>query len=112
MAEDICYEAQALNLSSLVRYQEGSVVSKTLFKEKAGTLTLFAFASGQGLSEHSAPFAAILQIIEGEAEVTVGGKPIKLKSGELVIMPANIPHSVKAGEAFKMLLTMLKSAAT
>ena len=89
-------------------YAAGAVVSKTLLDKKAGTLTLFSFDKGQGLSEHTAPFDATVQIVEGLAELTVGGKPNLVKTGQLFIMPANVPHSVRAIERFKMLLIMIR----
>jgi quercetin dioxygenase-like cupin family protein len=96
-------------LAELVDYQEGSVVSKTLIAKKTGTVTLFAFAEGQGLSEHSAPFDATVCLVEGEAEMTVSGKPFRVREGEIVILPANEPHAVRAVKRFKMLLIMIRS---
>lgn len=96
-------------LVRLVDYQEGSIVSKTLIDKKTGTITLFAFDKGQGLSEHTAPFDAMVLILEGEAQITIEGKPYSLSAGEMIIMPANKPHSVKAQDRFKMLLVMIKS---
>ncbi len=101
--------AEALNLADQVEYNEGSVVSRTIMEKKVGTLTLFAFDQGQGLSEHSAPFDAFVQVLDGEAEVTIGGKPIGAKTGQIVLMPANVSHSLKAISRFKMLLTMIRS---
>ena len=101
--------AQASNLESLIDYQEGSVVSRTIIDKKAGTVTLFAFDNNQGLSEHTAPFDAIVYVLDGEVEVTIAGKPISLKKGEMTIMPANKPHALTAKTRFKMLLTMIKS---
>ena len=101
--------AEALNLADEVEYAEGSVVSRTILQKQVGTLTLFAFDQGQGLSEHSAPFDALVQVLDGEAEVTIGGKPIMVKAGQTVLMPANVPHSLKAISRFKMLLTMIRS---
>jgi quercetin dioxygenase-like cupin family protein len=100
---------QAIRLVDLADYQEGSVVSRTIIDKKTGTVTFFAFAEGQGLSEHTAPFDALVYLLEGEAEIIISGKPIHLKSGEMVIMPANHPHALKATENFKMLLTMIRS---
>ena len=97
-----------LNLSEMVSYQEGSVVSKEIIKKQTGTVTLFAFDKGQGLSEHTAPFDALVNIIDGQAEVTISGKLFIVKEGEMIIMPANKPHSLKAVEKFKMLLVMIK----
>lgn len=96
-------------LARLVDYQEGSIVSKTLIDKKTGTITLFAFDKGQGLSEHTAPFDAMVLILEGEAQITIEGKPYSLSAGEMIIMPANKAHSVKAQDRFKMLLVMIKS---
>ncbi|MCX5800806.1 MAG: cupin domain-containing protein [Candidatus Eisenbacteria bacterium] len=101
--------AQAAEVSGLVQYQNGAVVSKTVVNRKTGTVTLFAFDAGQGLSEHTAPFDALVQVIDGEAEVVISGKPLRVKAGEVTIMPANEPHSLKAIEKFKMILTMIRS---
>ena len=101
--------AQAVKLTDLIDYQEGSVVSRTIIDKKAGTVTLFAFDEGQGLSEHTAPFDALVHILDGEANVVLSGKPVRLKKGELTIMPANEPHALSAVTKFKMLLTMIKS---
>ena len=101
--------AQALSLASLVNYQDGAVVSRTLLKRPTGTLTLFAFDEGQGLSEHTSPFDAVAQLLEGEAEIVISGKPLTAKSGEVVLLPANQPHSLKAIAKFKMLLSMIRS---
>jgi quercetin dioxygenase-like cupin family protein len=100
---------QALRLIDLADYQEGSVVSRTIIDKKAGTVTFFAFDQGQGLSEHMAPFDALVYLLEGEAEIVISGKPIRLKQGEMVIMPANQPHALKAIKSFKMILTMIRS---
>jgi len=99
---------QAKNLSDLVKYQENAVVSSEIIKKDTGTVTLFAFDKGQGLSEHIAPFDALVNIIDGQAEITISGKPFIVKEGEMIIMPANKPHSLKAVEKFKMLLVMIK----
>jgi quercetin dioxygenase-like cupin family protein len=101
--------AVASNLSGLIDYQEDSVVSRTLIDKKAGTVTLFAFDEKQGLSEHTAPYDAIVNVLEGEVEVKISGKPIGLKQGEMTIMPANHPHALTAKTRFKMLLVMIKS---
>jgi len=101
--------SQPRRLIDLVGYQEGSVVSRTLISEKAGTVTLFAFDEGEGLSEHTAPFDALVQLLEGEAEVVISGRPLRLKQGEMVMMPAKEPHALKALTRFKMLLTMIRS---
>jgi quercetin dioxygenase-like cupin family protein len=102
-------EPQALRLAEMIDYQEGSVVSRTLIDKKAGTVTLFAFDQSQGLSEHTAPFDAMVNVLEGEAEVKISGKPIAVKQGEMIIMPANKPHALHAVTRFKMLLTMIRS---
>ena len=94
----------------LAGYQEGAVVSRTLLKRAGGTITLFAFDEGQALSEHTAPFDAVAQVLEGEAEITIAGTPRKVAKGEIVLMPANQPHAVHARTRFKMLLTMIRSA--
>ncbi len=92
-----------------VEYAEGSVVSKTILKKPTGNITLFAFDKGEGLAEHSAPFDALVQLLDGSAEITIGGTPYNLHAGQSIILPANIPHSLKAKEQFKMMLTMIKS---
>jgi quercetin dioxygenase-like cupin family protein len=93
----------------LAGYQEGAVVSRTLLKRAGGTITLFAFDEGQSLSEHTAPFDAVAQVLDGEAEITIAGTPLKVAAGEIVLMPANQPHAVNARTRFKMLLTMIRS---
>ncbi|MFC2033284.1 cupin domain-containing protein [Chloroflexota bacterium] len=103
------FAGQAARLIELVDYQEGSIVSKTLIDKSAGTLTLFAFDKGQGLSEHTATFDALVYLLDGEAEVNISGKPLQLQQGEMVIMPANRPHALKAINRFKMMLVMIKS---
>lgn len=100
---------QAIGLIDMADYQEGSVVSRTIIDKKAGTVTFFAFDEGQGLSEHTAPFDAMVYLIEGEAEIVISGKPIHVKGGEMVIMPANRPHALRAVKSFKMILTMIRS---
>ena len=99
----------SLNLSNLIAYQEGSVVSRAIITKDTGNVTLFAFAQGQGLSEHTAPFDALVYILEGESEIIISGKPIQVEEGDMVIMPADKPHSLKAIKRFKMLLVMIKS---
>ncbi len=108
MQEQDELSGRPLKLKDLVHYQRGAVVSRTLLDRKAGTITAFAFAQGQGLSEHTAPFDAILQILEGRAEVTIGGERLSLEEGEMVMMPADIPHALRAPEDFKMLLFMVR----
>jgi quercetin dioxygenase-like cupin family protein len=109
MSEDMNLKAQVLNLADLVDYQQGSVVSKTLINKQTGTLTLFAFDKGQALSEHTAPFDAFVYCFDGEAEIVISNKPSILKEGEMIIMPANQPHCLRAIERFKMALVMIKS---
>jgi quercetin dioxygenase-like cupin family protein len=101
--------AQASRLSNMVNYQEGSVVSRTLIDKNVGTVTLFAFDKGQGLSEHTAPYDAMVYIFDGESDITISGKTIRLKEGEMTIMPANKPHALKAIQKFKMMLVMIKA---
>lgn len=100
---------QAVGLVDLVSYQQGSVVSRTIIDKQAGTVTLFAFAKGQGLSEHIAPFDALAHVLEGEAEIVISGKPVHVPGGHMVIMPANQPHALRAITDFKMILTMIRS---
>jgi len=102
-------KARAKNLVNLIDYQEGSVVSRTLIDKTVGTLTLFAFDEGQGLSEHTAPFDAFVYIIDGEAEVLISNKAYSVGTGQMIIMPANEPHSLKAPEKFKMMLVMIRA---
>jgi len=97
------------SLVDLVDYQEGSVVSKTLMEKKTGTVTLFAFGQGQGLSEHTAPFDAMVCVLDGEGEITISGVPAVVKQGEMIIMPANEPHALRATQRFKMMLIMIRS---
>jgi quercetin dioxygenase-like cupin family protein len=101
--------AKAQSLQGLISYQEGSVVSRTLIDKKAGTVTLFAFDANQGLSEHTAPYDAMVQVLDGEVEITIAGNPITLKAGEVTIMPANQTHALTAKSRFKMLLIMIKA---
>ena len=102
-------ESKASNLEGLIDYQEGSVVSRTIIDKKTGTVTLFAFDEDQGLSEHTAPFDALVQVLDGRAELTIGGELVRAGAGETVLMPAHVPHSLHAPEPFKMLLTMIRS---
>ncbi len=97
-----------LNLTAMVEYQKGSVVSRTLINKESGSITLFAFDTGQSLSEHTAPFDAIICVIDGEADVKISGKSHIMKEGEMIIMPANESHAIKANISFKMLLIMIK----
>jgi quercetin dioxygenase-like cupin family protein len=101
--------AEVVRLADLINYQDGSVVSRTVLKRATGTVTVFAFDEGQGLSEHTAAFDAIAYVLDGEAEITVAGKVLVAKSGDAVLLPANQPHAVKAISSFKMLLTMIRS---
>jgi quercetin dioxygenase-like cupin family protein len=101
--------AEASDLASLIDYQEGSVVSRTLIDKTSGTVTLFAFDEGQGLSEHTAPYDAMVYVLDGTVEVTITGKPVMLRPREMTIMPANQPHALAAKSRFKMLLIMIKS---
>lgn len=97
------------NLNELIDYQEKSVVSKTLIDKNVGTVTLFAFDKGEGLSEHTAPYDALVYIFDGEAEISINGKPFLLKKNQMIIMPANEPHALKAVEKYKMMLIMIRS---
>ena len=96
-------------MADLVAYQAGSVVSRIIVKKSTGNVTVFAFDQGQGLSEHTTPFDALVHILDGAAEITVGGTPHDLRAGDMILMPANVPHAPKANERFKMALTMIRS---
>lgn len=98
-----------MRLADLITVQEGAVVSRTIINKKAGTVTLFAFDQGQGLSEHTAPYDALVHLLEGELDITIAGKPYHLGAGEMIVMPANQPHGLKAVSKIKMLLTMIRS---
>ncbi|MEO7969815.1 MAG: cupin domain-containing protein [bacterium] len=100
---------EAKPLLELLQYQDSSIVSRVLLKDKGGTVTLFAFDQGEGLSEHTAPFEALVLVVEGDAEVEIAGKAYSVKQGETITLPANIPHAVKAATKFKMLLTMIRA---
>ena len=102
-------EKEVKNLAGCIEYQPDAVVSKTLIKKETGTVTVFAFDQGQGLSEHTAPFDAMVTVLDGQAEISIDGKASSVKNGEMVIMPANKPHALKALEKFKMMLVMIKS---
>ena len=102
-------KAEVLVLSELVKYQEGTVVSRTLINKKAGTVTLFAFDEGEGLSDHTAPFDAIVCLLDGQADIDIAGKTYRVKTGETITLPANLPHALKAVSRFKMSLTMIRS---
>lgn len=101
-------KGKPFDLASHVDYADGSIVSKTLLKKETGNITLFAFAQGQGLSEHTAPFDAVVHILDGEAEITIGGQPQTVAAGEMVVMPANVSHALQATAKFKMLLVMIR----
>ena len=100
--------SEAVDLAQMVQYGEGAVVSRTLIQAAVGTVTVFAFDKGQGLSTHSAPFDALVQILHGSAEITIGEKTVPVSAGESLLMPADIPHGLNATERFKMLLTMIR----
>jgi quercetin dioxygenase-like cupin family protein len=100
---------QVSTQKDMVNYQAGSVVSRTIIDKTAGTITLFAFAEGQGLSEHTAPYDALVSIIDGEADITISGKALHLKEGQMTVMPANEPHALQAMKRFKMMLVMIKA---
>lgn len=100
---------RALTMKELVGYQEGTVVSRTVIDKPVGTVTVFAFDEGQGLSEHTAPYDAFVQILDGEAEVTIEGEPHHVEAGQMIIMPANRPHALKGTKSFKMLLVMIRA---
>ncbi len=98
---------QAVRLIDLTKYQKRSIVSRMVVNKKSGTVTLFAFDEGQSLSEHTAPFDALVEILDGEVEITISGKSLRAKKGEMIIMPANEPHALKGVKKFKMMLTMI-----
>ncbi len=100
---------RVLNLSELVSYQDGSIVSRTVVDKKAGTITVFAFDEGQSLSEHTAPYDAVVEVVDGMGTVTIEKNDHSLGAGQTIIMPANIPHAVRADQRFKMVLTMIRS---
>ncbi len=101
--------AQVLPASDLVAYQDGAVVSREIVSQKTGTVTLFAFDEGQGLSEHTAPFDALVLVLDGEAEITIAGTPFRVRAGEMILMPAHKPHALKAVRRFKMMLVMIRA---
>ena len=101
---------KAIQLEPSIGYRRGAIVSKTLLDQDAGSLTLFAFDAGQALSEHSAPCDAAVQVLDGEAQLTIGGRPVTVRAGEMAVMPANVPHAVHALKRFKMLLIMIEAA--
>jgi quercetin dioxygenase-like cupin family protein len=108
MDEKKPYGSQGIKTADSVEYSDDSVVSKQLIKRGGGTISLFAFDKGQSLSEHTAPFDAFVEVLDGEAEFVVGGKNIKVGKGEFIILPANVPHSATAAQRFKMLLVMIR----
>jgi len=101
--------SEKLRLAELVSYQDGAVVSRQITKAASGHVTVFAFDAGQGLSEHTTPFDALLQVLEGEADITISGQVHRVGSGDAIVMPANEPHAVRASQRFKMLLTMIRA---
>lgn len=100
--------SEAVDLAALVQYGDGAVVSRTLIQASVGTVTVFAFDKGQGLSEHSTPYDALVQVLDGRAEITIGGKAVAVSAGESLLMPKDIPHALHAPERYKMLLTMIR----
>jgi len=98
-----------LKMASLAEYQAGAIVSREVLRKETGTVTTFAFDEGQGLSEHTAPFDALVCVLEGEVEISIAGKPHRVTAGEMIIMPANKPHALKAVSRFKMMLVMIRS---
>lgn len=102
-------KAKVFSFSNSVDYSAGGIVSKTVLKKQTGNISLFSFDKGEALSEHTAPFDAMIQVVDGKGEITIGGKPYIVNAGETIIMPANISHAVKAVEKFKMVLTMIRS---
>jgi quercetin dioxygenase-like cupin family protein len=107
-AEPVKLKGNAFHLANSIDYSDDSVVSKTLLKKTTGNITLFAFDTGQGLSEHTAPFDAVVYILDGQARITIGGQPRSVGEGEMLIMPANISHALHAEKRFKMLLVMIR----
>jgi len=102
-------KSKVFSFTDSVDYADGGIVSKTVLKKQTGNISLFSFAKGEALSEHTAPFDALIQVVDGKGEIIIGGKSYLLGTGESIIMPANIPHAVKAAENFKMVLTMIRS---
>jgi quercetin dioxygenase-like cupin family protein len=103
-------KSKVFSFNESIEYSDGGIVSKTVLKKQTGNISLFSFDKGEALSEHTAPFDAMIQIVDGRGEVTIGGKSFFLATGQSIIMPANIAHDVKAVEKFKMVLTMIKSS--
>lgn len=106
--QELFSKGKVLNLEEMVEYSSGGVISKQVLKNPSGNITLFSFDKGQGLTEHTAPFDAVVQVLDGEAQITIGGNSNLVKKGETIIMPANVSHALQAVEQFKMLLTMVK----
>lgn len=102
-------KAKVFSFNDSVEYASGGILSKTVLKKETGNISLFSFAKGEALSEHTAPFDAMIQVVDGKGEIIIGGKPYIVEAGQTIIMPANIPHAVKAPEKFKMVLTMIRS---
>lgn len=98
------------DLAAMIDYQEGAVVSRILQQDEVGTLTVFSFDQGQGLSEHTSPFNAYVQILDGQAEITIGGKRVPVRTGQLILMPGGVPHQLDAVKRFKMLLTLFRTS--
>jgi len=107
MSEEL--KSKPFNIENLIDYQENSVVSREIIRKETGTVTIFAFDKGEGLSEHTAPFDAMVQVVDGTAEIIISGNKNVVKSGEMLIMPGNVPHALNAVERFKMVLTMIRS---
>ena len=103
-------KAKTFSFNDSIEYSDGGIVSKTVIKKETGNISLFSFDKGEALSEHTAPFDAMIEVVDGKGEITIGGKSNILETGQTIIMPANIPHAVKAVERFKMVLTMIKSS--
>ena len=107
-AQDLNKSTEVKQLFGLLQYQDGAIVSRVLLKNKGGTVTMFAFEAGEGLSEHTAPFDALVVVIDGEADVEIAGESVRVRQGEMIILPANRPHAVRAATKFKMLLIMIR----
>ena len=106
--QELFGKGKVLNLEKMVEYSSGGVISKQVLKNQSGNITLFSFDKGQGLTEHTAPFDAVVQVLDGEAQIIIGGNPNLVRKGESIIMPANVSHALQAVQQFKMLLTMIK----
>lgn len=109
MSTQVFEKSKKFTLKSAVDYADGAIVSKIIERNEAGNITLFAFDAGQNLSEHTAPFDALVQVVEGKVSISIAGSPYELSEGEIIIMPANVPHALEALTPFKMLLTMIKA---